>query len=36
MEDFMQQLDEAIQDHTGLLPRIRCFAYAAQSISARH
>lgn len=36
MEDFMQQLDEAIQDHTGLLPRIRCFAYAAQTISARH
>lgn len=36
MDDFMQQLDAAIQAHTGLIPRIRCFAYAAQAISARN
>ncbi|AYR25336.1 hypothetical protein [Herbaspirillum rubrisubalbicans] len=36
MDDFMQQLDAAIQACTGLMPRIRCFAYAAQAISARH
>jgi hypothetical protein len=34
MEDFMQQLEAAIQAHTGLVPRIRCFAYAAQAIHA--
>lgn len=32
----MQQLDDAITDHTGLTARIRCFTFSKQHIHARN
>ena len=36
MEEFMRQLDQAIEDHAGLTARIRCFGYASDSLHARN
>lgn len=36
MDEFMRQLDLAIQDHAGLTARIRCFGYANDSLHARN
>lgn len=36
MDHFMQQLDDAITDHTGLTARIRCFTFSKQHIHARN
>ncbi len=36
MDDFMRELDNAIQQHAGLTARIRCFGYPAASIHARN
>jgi hypothetical protein len=36
MDEFMRQLDRAIQQQAGLTARIRCFGYASDSIHARN
>lgn len=36
MDEFMRQLDLAIQDHAGLTARIRCFGYGNDSLHARN
>lgn len=36
MDRFMQQIDDAIKDNTGLTARIRCFSFAKQHIHARN
>ncbi|ATF87468.1 hypothetical protein [Burkholderia gladioli] len=36
MNRFLDELEGAIVRHTGLLARIRCFAYAASDIYARN
>lgn len=36
MADFMAQLDDLVQQHTGLVARIRCFGHAAAAIYARN
>ncbi|MDH6281419.1 hypothetical protein [Prescottella agglutinans] len=36
MDRFMQQIDDAITDTTGLTARIRCFSFAKQHIHARN
>jgi len=36
MDEFMRQLDQAIQHHAGLTARIRCFGYLATSLHARN
>lgn len=36
MDAFMVRLDEAIERHTGLTARIRCFGYASTAIHARN
>jgi len=36
MNQFMEALDDAIAQHTGLTARIRCFGHAASNIHARN
>lgn len=36
MDEFMRQLDLAIQHHAGMTARIRCFGYANDSLHARN
>lgn len=36
MDDFMARLDDAIERHTGLTARIRCFGYGATAIHAKN
>lgn len=36
MENFIRELDAAIQQASGLTPRIRCFGSPAEQIFARN
>jgi hypothetical protein len=36
LDHFMQQIDHAIKDNTGLTARIRCFGFPKQHIYARN
>lgn len=36
LEAFMAAIDQSVQQHLALVPRIRCFAVDAAALSARH